>query len=308
MGRVTCYKLCYAMGVEDRLLEKDFCCEHRVAARFEVFKDSVVLQRFRALSALYVVLIHDYYGRSGKQELMTRWRENCEAATSISEDEVPSELPALEIMRWLAVLRTAMMHKVYTELAICLPFSVFETVVSIPIHTAQTAAQAAFIVSKTDRVYGLHFWNQEILNIASASMLSSDLFLRDRLSLLTGIRLPRLEDKSGFGVAVKAYINSAFIKEVELWKRPNVYVLRGGTKNIDALERVCDKAPEPLKEFDGEFVDGITIVTADAFWVYNNSPKHPNVEFVVPLPTASRYYRLWKSRRLENVFLLSQRP
>ena len=270
MEKTTCFKLCYILGVSQEELAEAYPVEYRVAFELGAFNVTPAMQRFRELSTFYYQNLRNY-----------------EAGSLVKLQAAVEE-------------HNILLGQVHADLQIQLSFALFELIAKCPNLDAKTAVQIAFIMSKTNPLYGLYFYQRELLNIALGAMLHDDLSLRDRLSLVSGER-PQTLDQSDFGAAVRNYIGGVFISCPSDLGRP-VFRYNGKTSGANYVTWV-ENNPEVAEL--SELSDGQTVVTQDARWVFKQAPSHTGVNFVVILPIDARHYRVWRRRILPNVYFLS---
>lgn len=314
MERTTCYKLCYALGVSQAELVYNFGVEHRVACTFGVFNPGPSARRFRALAALYYHIMRNYYAyadvkgfRVGVEEFYSQF--------SVTSDYDPvherGDRPLLEYVQEVVWEHNILAKDAYKDLQIAIPEDVFREVTALPFLTQQSAAQVAFLMSKTNHAYGLYFFGNDLLNVSLGSMLQDDMALRDRLSLCFGARMPSMYDNSALSAEVSKYLADAFIRVQNISNLGNVKVLDEGDNswNLRQFTARCRKLGQSYATIHSmsELSNGDVCVTANAGLSYVVAPTEPAVNFALLLPVESRYYKQCRRRVYSNIYLVSQR-
>ena len=316
MKRVTCFKLCYALGVNCRSLESDYSVEYRVAFDLRKFNPSMNLKRFRVYAAVFNECLRGYKDYVD----ISYFRDNVpavECAEECSYSPVADRgfRGLREYMNSIAAKHNSMVEDVHRDLEIEIPLGIFKTLTMLPEVTGNMVAQTAFMVSKTNHIYGLQFHGHEILNVSLGSMLQDDLSLRDRLSLFTGERLSAFRDTSEFGLAIDEYIGDAFIEGDALSKYVQFYVYCEepnklhsivsmlAEQNVKSMIAVCMEPPSSFSGCEGKKA---VCITPNAAWVAQTAPKNLGVDFVVTLPIEQKYYKQWRNRRLPNVYMINK--
>lgn len=277
MGSITCFKLCYALGVSEPELEASYPLEYKVGMEHGAFVQTERVKRFRQLSHLYFSNIKNLQG---------------------------GMLPVLQ-----AAINehNNMIVTVYNDLRIGLPEDLFVQLTELPQLTPRVIAQLSFIASKVNHIHGLYFFGQELLNVALGTMLQDDTSLRDRLCLVSGRRLESVVDTSSFHSAIQEYIAQAFITGKDLSKFSKLYIFPG-TCESKLNYRLASKLPELLglpELSEGQpLLPGEACVTADAKWIAATAPKYPESTFIAVMPVEFRFYKAWKRRTLENIYFL----
>lgn len=318
MNKVTCYKLLYALGVTDTELSRDFRLEHRVASQGTFLMPGPSLLRFRANSAVFNYCVNNYYDIASVKQLevcLQGLRTSVSCLRHFNREHLKKAETVIDVLGRAVRENSVLCRRAYQELECALSFSVFYAVVDLPEITAQTMARLAFIASKTERLYGLQFPGSPVLSVAIGAMFQSDLALRDRLSLLTGQRLDSIADRSQMGSAVDSLAQSAFVDTATLALHKEVWLYEGQPKNKVPWELVIEELKRDHPDIvlhrvrEDSNLSAIPIVlTGDTRWVAEHSEFLPNVQFYVPLPIESKYYKQWKSRKVVNVFLVNRKP
>lgn len=316
MNKVTCYKLLYALGVTDTELNRDFRLEHKAASYSTYFMPGPSLLRFRADAAIFNFVVNNFYRITSVDALLgslDSLRLDVECLRHFNRRKIASDVTVAGALQTVVYEHNNLCRRAYQELECAIPYFAFLNVVELPSVSAQRLSQLAFIASKTERLYGLQFPGKDVLSVAIGAMFQSDLALRDRLALLTGSRLDSIADRSQMGSAVDAFIQSAFVcsKDLRIYKRMLFY--EGQPKNalpmrqlLSELEDFCpDMEIVPLVS-ETQFQDVSVVLSADTKWVAEQSLRYPRVQFYVPLPIESKYYKPWKSRKVPNVFLVNR--
>lgn len=277
MGSITCFKLCYALGVADSELSFSYPLEYRVGIERGAFKPSETVQRFRQLSQLYFSNIKNLQGGM------------------------------LSVLQAAVNEHNNMVHKVYTDLEIGLPEDLFVQLTEFPQLTPRVVAQLSFIASKVNPIHGLYFFGQELLNVALGTMLQDDMALRDKLCLVSGRRLESIIDKSNFYIALQEYVDHVYLSSKDLSRFEKIY-LYAGNKGSSLNYRLTSRLPALLElpelEKDQTLLPGEACITADEKWIATMAATHPQSVFIAVMPVASKFYKSWKRRPLENIFLL----
>lgn len=278
MKSLTCFKLCYVLGVSDVDLKVAYPLEYTVCIEQKAFHPTAAVDRFRYLSNKYFTGIRSLDGKV-LAELQLSIREH-----------------------------NNMILQVYNELEINLPQDLFVQLTELPELTPKVTAQLMFLTNNTKHLYGLYFFGNELFNVALGSMLQDDMSLRDRLCLVSGQRLGPLYDRSYLAERVQEYMDKVFVKVSDLHKFRRLLVLNKDDassmnfKLVTALPAVCN-LPTITNEYVPQSED--TILTCDARWVSKVATKYTDVHFVVVMPVEPKYYRAWRRRALPNVYMLS---
>lgn len=310
LERVTCYKLCYALGVSEKNLQSEFLIEHRIANLGDTFCPGEELKRYRALSAVYFLIMNNY--REYVDTSKFQKKIGSTYATFIKEldyDPVACKgsRSLLSYLQEVVAEHNYLCDAAYDQLQVALPYELFCTLTLLPELTASRVAQISFLMSNTGHFSGLYFYGHELLNVALGSMLQDDMSLRDRLSLFLGESLGSLHDRSEMALVVERYLRGVFLKAEQLCKRKNL-VCYMGDRRADELANYLSTLPPISAVTSLEGVKpGTTCVTADSRWVASVVRDYPGVDFAVLLPVENKYYKLWRSRRLPNIYLVSQR-
>lgn len=310
MERVTCYKLCYALGVSEKNLQSEFLIEHRIANLGDVFCPGEGLKRYRALSAVYFLIMNNYREYVDTPTFEKKIGSTYRAfVKELGYNPAPSRgrRSLLSYLQEVVTEHNSLCDTAYDQLQIALPYELFCTLTLLPELTPSRVAQISFLMSNTGHFSGLYFYGHELLNVALGSMLQDDMCLRDRLSLFLGESLGSLHDRSEMALVVERYLRGVFLKADQLCKRKNLVYYEGSKRTEELANYLSTLPPIPLVTSLEELKAGTTCVTADSKWVASVVKEYPGVDFAVLLPVENKYYKLWRSRRVPNIYLVSQR-
>lgn len=310
LERITCYKLCYALGVSEKNLQSEFLIEHRIACIGDIFCPGEELKRYRALSAVYFLVMNSY--REYTDVFKFQKKIGSTYASFVEElgyDPVyhRGNRSLLSYLQEVVTEHNSLCDAAYDQLQLALPYELFCTLTLLPELTASRVAQISFLMSNTGHFSGLYFYGHELLNVALGSMLQDDMCLRDRLSLFLGESLGSIHDRSEMALVVERYLRGVFLKSEQLCKRKNL-VYYVSDRRADELANYLSTLPpvSAVTSLEG-LKAGTTCIAADSKWVASVVREYPGVDFAVLLPVESKYYKLWRSRRLPNIYLVSQR-
>lgn len=312
MHRITCYKLCYLLGVAPQKLAEDFVLEHRIAGRSDYFVRTYTMKRVRALSGVFFFVLKNY------QECLDNVSFLEKASAEIAQLSIETgynpvaekgEQPLSKYLQGVVEEQHELLHCAWEDSNLALSFEQFELIARLPDVTEKSLPILLFLHQKTDHMYGMYFYGRECLSVSFGAMLRDDLALRDRLSLYYGKRLPSLGDRTPFAKALEAYSNAAFTTPETLFKNHRVICVNQKDKKLPEKFTTAF-AGRPVTFVEPDCVDWGSIgprdclVCPDSRWIADSCVEHPNVKFGAILPVESRYYNQWRKRKYENIVLV----
>ena len=314
MQRVTCYKLCYLLGVPNSKLASDFIIEHRLARRDGNFPITECMLRVRALSGIFF-LVMKYYSSCAEMRsfssLVAKEYSETTAETSYDPIKERGSLKLADYLRSVVEEHNALLPQVWQDANIALTEEQLALLLRLPEISDKTLPSLQFLHSNTDHMYGMYFYGRELLSVSLGSMLRDDLALRDRLSIYYATRLDSLYDRTKFAKAVTDYTREVFATPAVVSRRWKIYALLNpdGTKPAKTVDFFSDYVVEwvTLEDLDLSSLDFRScIVSSDCKLIADKSRDYPNVMFGVVLPIESRYYNRWRRRKHENIVLIGR--
>ena len=302
MDRVTCFKLCYALGVSRSDIQKSYCLEYRVAFSDGAFKPTETLSKFRALAVLYNHIMRDYSRLKAlddfrptldeelpdfKQEFGTNPSSFCESSN------------ILTAICLIAKLRNSMIGSAYNDLEIAINASDFITFCKLPKLDKNTVDRIHFVMSKTNHLYGLYFYGNDVFNVSIGSFLQNDFALKSRIELNLGYKIKRIVDKSSFGKSVDFYLEQVYVTNEKIQAIRNLYCFT--CEYGDIVSRFSH-----VKRIDSisDIPSGSLVVTKNYSDIPELAEGYPNLNFGAMLPISSRHYYQWRRRKYPNVYLI----
>ena len=312
MHRITCYKLCYLLGVSSEKLAEDFVLEHRLAARSSYFPKTAAMRRLRALTGTFFLLLKRYkecvevsaFTEVASEEIATLAME-----TGYNPVEERGSDKLSDYLKRVVTEQHILLEEVWEDSNIALTLDQFKLIVQLPRVTDKSLPILLFLHQKTDHLYGMYFYGRECLSVSFGAMLRDDLALRDRLSLYYGERLPSMNDRTVFATALEAYACAVFVSAESLARSYKVILGMSGTSKADSKIREAfeglDVDEQKLSDLDMAAMDSRScIVSADNKWIAEMCIKYPQVQFGAVLPIESKFYNQWRKRKYENIWLI----
>lgn len=302
MDRVTCFKLCYALGVSMEDLEYSYGIEYRVAFKEHNFVPSSELLQFRGLAMLYNFMLKNYSKFTSKEDLETQidsWLVGFEDEFGIKPSSLAPCESIIEFIKNIVRSHNNLLRYAYIGLETSLSRKDFIMFCKLPDIDIATAKKISFLMNKTNHIYGLYFYGHELFNVSMGSFLQNDFALRTRLELFHGRQLPRLTDNSYFGERVEKYLNDVYLTDEDILSLDYVYCMTSEYGDI------CQRFANVVRiDAIASIPDGGVFITRNYSVIPDLAVEFKNLKFAAILPISSKFYYQWKRRKFPNVYLI----
>ena len=315
MGDVTCFKVCYSLGIKQSELRNAYPIAYRVAYDLAVFRPGKALMKFRALSAIYYLIINDFEGHSSFNSFRDKVRKNFEPMlfeTGYNPIVERGRLNLIQYLNKVVVQRNSLIHEAYRQLDLGMSFECFSRLVHLRPLDQVAVDRLSFLTSKTNHIYGLYFYGEDLLNVSLGTALNDDYALWKRFCLIMGRELEPFLDTSEFASAVRNYLDNVFISVNRLMES-ECLVYGPCTTEVSARtmqEFLKAYGLSEISMVDEDTQSNIAVrpmcIVSDARWLAKNVTRFPDWDFAVILPIESKYYNQWRRRRHCNVYLINK--
>lgn len=324
--QVLCFKLSYSLGVTDGMLRTMYSSLYPIVTELNYLSGKEHVKKYRILMRCYYLMIrhYDVYRKAKhiwdiNNDQLAEFVDSLDVTVDIDElFQTSNNLD--DVINIFAREANNLLADVYREMEFGLCFSDFFTLTHVPVLSRLQILQVQFMLRQVPSTVNIYFFAHELLNLDCKNMLMSDSYLVRRLSLVTGIKQGRVQDRSALGLALKKMDDSAFLRLDDILGYNKVLVDCYSVREAQSLLsesiligirsltycRDCDECVRCLTS--GDTYENTLIITHRTEEKLDSLQKFMNqATFLVPMPIPRATYRRILQRSWKNVYLLSLR-